>query len=294
MLPRMGVSARAALLASSLAAALLLAGGGAAARTGNSDVAALQVALRAKGVYRGDVDGIAGPQTERAVRVLQRRARVRVDGVVGPQTRSVLGRFSRHQLGRRILRRKMIGWDVAELQFLLAWHGFPSGPFDGRLGARTERAVIRFQRWAGLAVDGWAGPATISILRAPLPLSPIRLSAPIAAPVGDVFGPRGDRFHAGVDFPAPWGAPVIATAAGRVSYAGWLRGGWGSVVSLAHAGGVRTTYAHLSRIDVRVGQRVASGRRVGLVGATGNATGPHLHFEVRLRGAFVDPLTAIR
>jgi murein DD-endopeptidase MepM/ murein hydrolase activator NlpD len=62
---------------------------------------------------------------------------------------------------------------------------------------------------------------------------------------------------------------------------------------LAHGSGVRTFYAHLSRIDVRLGQRVASGSTVGLVGATGRATGPHLHFEVRLRGAAVDPATAL-
>jgi peptidoglycan hydrolase-like protein with peptidoglycan-binding domain len=293
MVPHMGASAKAGVLVSALAAALVVAGP-VPARVWSSDVAALQVALRAKGVYAGDIDGIAGPQTRRAVRVLQRRARVGVDGVVGPRTRSALGRLGRHQLGRRILRRGMTGWDVAELQFLLAWHGFPSGPFDGLLGRRTEAALLRFQRWSGLVPDGLAGPSTTSVLRAPPPVSPIALSQPVAAPVGEVFGPRGARFHAGVDFPAPSGAPVFAAAAGRVTYAGWLPGGWGTVVTVAHRRGVRTTYAHLSRVDVRVGAPVATGERLGLVGATGNATGPHLHFEVRLRGAFVDPLTALR
>ena len=65
-------------------------------------------------------------------------------------------------------------------------------------------------------------------------------------------------------------------------------------MTIAHRDGVRTMYAHLSRVDVRVGQRVRTGARVGLVGATGDATGPHLHFEVRLRGAAVDPLPALR
>jgi murein DD-endopeptidase MepM/ murein hydrolase activator NlpD len=289
----MGVSAKAVLFLSTLAAALLLSGP-ATGRIGSSDVAALQVALRAKGVYGGDVDGIAGPQTKRGVRVLQRRARLPVDGVVGPRTRSALGRLGRHQLGRRMLRQGMTGWDVAELQYLLAWHGFPSGAFDGRLGARTERALLRFQRWAGLLADGLAGHATVSVLRAPAPISPIALSLPIAAPVGDAFGPRGARFHAGVDFPAPSGTPVVAAASGHVTYADWLPGGWGNVVSVAHGSGVRTTYAHLSRIDVRLGDRIAGGERVGLVGSTGYSTGPHLHFEVRLRGAFVDPLSALR
>jgi hypothetical protein len=280
-------------LISTLAAGLLLAGT-AGARSWSSDVAALQVALREKGIYAGSVDGIAGPQTARAVRALQRRARLPVDGVVGRRTRAALGRLGRHQLGRRMLRRGMVGWDVAELQFLLAWHGFPSGNFDGRLGARAHSALVRFQRWAGLLADGIAGPSSISVLRAPPPVSPVRLASPVAAPVGDVFGPRGARFHAGVDFPAPMGTPVVAAAAGHVTYAGWLPGGWGNIVTLAHGSGVRTTYAHLSRVDVRLGAGVAQGARVGLVGSTGYSTGPHLHFEVRLRGAYVDPLSALR
>jgi murein DD-endopeptidase MepM/ murein hydrolase activator NlpD len=72
------------------------------------------------------------------------------------------------------------------------------------------------------------------------------------------------------------------------------RDGWGLLVTIAHRDGVRTMYAHLSRIDVRLGERVRAGERVGRVGATGDATGPHLHFEVRVRGAAVDPLSALR
>jgi murein DD-endopeptidase MepM/ murein hydrolase activator NlpD len=78
-----------------------------------------------------------------------------------------------------------------------------------------------------------------------------------------------------------------------VTFAGWSAGGWGYLVAIAHSNGVRTLYAHLSRVSVRVGQRVAAGQRVGRVGASGYATGPHLHFEVRLRGAAVDPLPAL-
>jgi murein DD-endopeptidase MepM/ murein hydrolase activator NlpD len=71
-----------------------------------------------------------------------------------------------------------------------------------------------------------------------------------------------------------------------------MPGGWGYLVSIAHGNGVRTMYAHLSRIDVRVGARVGAGHQIGLVGSTGHSTGPHLHFEVRVRGAAVDPLPA--
>jgi murein DD-endopeptidase MepM/ murein hydrolase activator NlpD len=78
-----------------------------------------------------------------------------------------------------------------------------------------------------------------------------------------------------------------------VTWAGRLAGGWGKLVVVAHADGVRTMYAHLSSIAVRLGERVATGDRLGAVGATGEATGPHLHFEVRLRGAAVDPRPAL-
>ena len=119
-----------------------------------------------------------------------------------------------------------------------------------------------------------------------------RMSAPSA--FRSLFGPRGYGFHAGVDLVAPAGAPVAAAAPGRVVWAGYRAGGWGLLVTIAHRDGVRTMYAHLSRVGVRLGERVAAGARVGRVGATGDATGPHLHFEVRLRGAAVDPLPALR
>lgn len=282
-------------LSVAVAAALAVSGlAGSAKAFGDPAVAALQIALHARRLYHGSVDGVAGPQTASAVRRFQRKARVPVDGVVDPRTRSALGRLGRPALGSRVLTFDAVGWDVSALQFLLAWHGFPLGVFDGRLGSHTDAAIRRFQRWAGLRVDGVAGPATLAALRAPPATSPILLSWPVHAVLGDRFGPRGKRFHAGIDFPAPRGTPVLAAGPGRVTWAGHRRGGWGLLVTVAHANGVRSMYAHLKRVDVRVGQRVEAGSRVGLVGATGHASGPHLHFEVRLRGAAIDPLTALR
>jgi murein DD-endopeptidase MepM/ murein hydrolase activator NlpD len=258
---------------------------------GDPRVAALQVALRARGWYAGTVDGVAGPATAKAVRRLQRRAGLAADGVAGARTLRVL---RRHELGSRMLRRGVAGFDVAELQFELAWHGFPSGSFDGGFGARTEGALRRFQRWARLTPDGRAGPATFAALRGPVPRCPITLASPLHAPLGDRYGPRGIRFHSGIDLRAPTGAGVIAAGPGRVTWAGWLGGGWGLLVVVAHPRNVRTMYAHLSRIEVRLGQRVQAGWELGRVGATGDATGPHLHFEVRVRDAAVDPLPALR
>jgi murein DD-endopeptidase MepM/ murein hydrolase activator NlpD len=273
--------------------AVLLALAPSAAAMGSPSVAALQVALRARGLYEGTIDGVKGDATERAVRAFQRKAGLPVDGVFGPKTRAALGRFGRPRIGSRPLDDGKIGWDVAALQYALAWHGFPSGAIDGHFGAHTAAAVRRFQRWSSLAVDGIAGPAVFTALRMPPAGSPVALSAPLDMPSTDGFGPRGARFHTGLDFPAPTGTPVLSAGSGSVRFAGWYAG-YGYLVAVAHGSGVRTLYAHLSKLTVRLGDPVAQGERVGLVGSTGASTGPHLHFEVRVRGAAVDPLTALR
>jgi peptidoglycan hydrolase-like protein with peptidoglycan-binding domain len=275
-----------------LAAALVLP---ASARgvVGNPAIAALQVGLRAHGLYKGAIDGIAGPRTTRAVRRLQQRAQIPVDGVPGPQTRRALGRFGRHPFGSRPLRKGVKGWDVSALQFKLAWHGFASGDLDGDFGPRTRRALERFQRWAGLHVDGVAGAATLRALRRPPAAPTLLLAWPLQKPVlGDPFGPRGDKFHTGVDIRAPKGTPVYAARAGKVVFSGWAAG-YGFLVVIFHGSGERTWYGHLARIDVRKGVWVDGGVQIGLVGSTGDATGPHLHFEVRVRGAAIDPLRAL-
>jgi hypothetical protein len=259
----------------------------------DAGLAALQVALHSRGLYAGAIDGVTGPRTTRAIKRFQRRAGLTPNGIPGAATRKALGRYGTHVLGSRPLTRGATGWDVAALQFLLAWHGFPSATIDGGLGMHTERALRRFQRWAGIEPDGVAGATTYAVLRLPPARCPISLAWPVAGQIGDPFGPRGNRFHAGVDIIAPSGALVGAAASGRVTWAGRLAGGWGKLVVVAHADGVRTMYAHLSSIAVRLGERVATGDRLGAVGATGEATGPHLHFEVRLRGAAVDPRPAL-
>ena len=280
-------------VAAAIAAGALVAAPAAHA-AGRPAVAALQVTLRHHHVYRGPVDGIAGGATTAAVIRFQRRHGLTPDGVAGPKTRRAFGRFARHVLGSRKLAPGNTGWDVAELQFALAWHGFPNANIDGGFGRHTERALIKFQRWAHLGPDGVAGPSTFHALRAPLPLSPIALAWPLQAPIGSPLGPRGIGFHPGIDLPAPTGTPVGAAAAGQVIFARFDRGGYGNLVEVAHGGGVVSMYAHLSGFSVHVGQSVSTGMRVGRVGASGEATGPHLHFEVRVRGAAVDPVPALR
>ena len=117
---------------------------------------------------------------------------------------------------------------------------------------------------------------------------------PVAGPVSSPFGWRnlsvaGNRFHGGTDFVAATGTPVVAARGGRVVFAGW-GGAYGYTVYLDHETGWQTRYAHLSRIDVIVGDLVRQGARLGAVGSTGASTNAHLHFEVRFEGRALDPL----
>jgi murein DD-endopeptidase MepM/ murein hydrolase activator NlpD len=262
---------------------------------GSVRLAALQVGLMQQGLYSGPVDGLEGPATRKAVLALQKRAGLPANGLPSRKVRAALGRWGRWELGDRSLHVGTSGWDVAELQFELAWHGFPSGLFTGVLESHVDAALVRYQTWAGLEPDGIAGPRTLASLRStPVPHSPMRLAWPLRAPVSSPFGPRGYGFHSGVDLAAPMGTPVLAAAPGQVMWAAPMAGGWGNLVIVQHRRGVQSMYAHLSHIDVYPGYHVAAGERIGLVGATGDATSPHLHFEVRVRGASVDPLSALR
>jgi murein DD-endopeptidase MepM/ murein hydrolase activator NlpD len=101
------------------------------------------------------------------------------------------------------------------------------------------------------------------------------------------------RAHLGVDLGAPMGTPVHTVGNGVVSFSG-VQNGYGNVVVVTHSGGRETVYAHLSRIDVNKGATVAQGALIGAVGATGWATGPHLHFEFKVKGAQVDPTQIAR
>ena len=114
-------------------------------------------------------------------------------------------------------------------------------------------------------------------------------------PISSSFGVRKDpftgesRFHNGIDIAAPKKSPVVATACGRVTFAGKTRGGYGKLVRIDHQNGYQTCYAHLRRIKTRCGKFVKRGEKIGAVGATGRATGSHLQYEVRKNGKPVDP-----
>ena len=230
----------------------------------------------------------------------QRRRGLSVDGVVGPQTRRAFGKRGRPAFGSRTMKRGARGWDVAAMQYILARRGYPPGAIDAVFGPMTDAALRNFQRALGLSADGLAGPATIAGLRhgsasrgtTPVANGPVRLLRPVPGPIGDRFGARrkGGRTHTGIDFPAQAGTPIGAAGVGVTEFAGRNRGGYGNLVVVRHRLGYTTWYAHLSVITTFVGQKVTGGTRLGFVGSTGNATGPHLHFELRKNATPIDPI----
>lgn len=118
-------------------------------------------------------------------------------------------------------------------------------------------------------------------------------SWPVTGRISSHYGPRWGRMHHGLDIAVNTGTPVKAAAKGRVSFAG-NNGGYGLLVIIDHGNGVETRYAHNSRINVKVGQYVSRGDVVALSGNTGSSTGPHVHFEIRLKGNSVNPLNYLR
>jgi murein DD-endopeptidase MepM/ murein hydrolase activator NlpD len=116
-----------------------------------------------------------------------------------------------------------------------------------------------------------------------------RLIWPASGSVSSPFGMRWGRLHAGIDVPLSVGTPLRAADGGRVVIAGWT-GGYGNYTCIQHTGSLSTCYAHQSSLGVGVGANVSQGQVIGQSGNTGNSTGPHLHFEVRVNGSPVDPM----
>ena len=116
---------------------------------------------------------------------------------------------------------------------------------------------------------------------------------PSVGQITSVFGPRNSGFHHGLDIAAPIGTEVKAARSGKVEFVGWLNV-YGRTVIINHGNGYQTLYAHNDQLLVEKGQYVAAGEKIATIGATGNVTGPHLHFEVIVDGRRVDPLSFLR
>jgi murein DD-endopeptidase MepM/ murein hydrolase activator NlpD len=176
------------------------------------------------------------------------------------------------------MRRRSVESEVAEMESLSTAE---ESELEGLIVER-ERELAAQQRAAGIA----GAPPSAGGLG--------RFSWPVIGTITSPFGWRtnpnggGPEFHQGLDIAAPTGTTVTAAAAGTVLMAQWY-GGYGNYILIDHGGGYSTGYGHLSAFYVSVGQVVQRGQAIGAVGMTGDATGPHLHFEVRIAGKPVDP-----
>jgi murein DD-endopeptidase MepM/ murein hydrolase activator NlpD len=196
----------------------------------------------------------------------------------------------------------------------LAGLAAPSGAADTdsvRLTAAAQTSALLLSPTAAKRLDLLDGPAPKAAVAAPAKAKPAapratrsrtvvkkkpvvrdRYCRPNGGGISSNYGPRWGRMHKGVDFDGSYGSPIRAVAAGRVVSAGY-DGGYGKMVTIRHSDGTVTAYAHMSRIAVESG-RVEACEVIGYVGSTGNSTGPHLHFEVRIGGGTVSPLRWLR
>lgn len=196
-----------------------------------------------------------------------------------------LTRFADSRAARASLAIRKLGLDPA-VMLRTADRDAMGGPLEllatgrnGEIDPRFERLGLSLARMAALerGLDG---------------IPQVRPAA--IAEISSGFGYRRDPFtgggamHAGIDFRGPIGAPIYAAADGVVSFVG-QKSGYGNVVEVSHGNGLMTRYAHLSRFNSRVGQRVAAGEQIAALGNTGRSTGPHLHFEVRINDRAVNP-----
>ena len=155
---------------------------------------------------------------------------------------------------------------------------------------RAQYSDVQVMKWIVNGQTGWFDGSSEQQASA-------GLMAPVAGRITSGFGYRYhpilhfSRLHAGIDFGAAYGSPIAAAADGQVVGAGWT-GGYGRQVRIVHEGGLMTTYSHMSAIVAQPGTIVRQGQVIGYVGSSGLSTGPHLHFEVRVGGRPVNPLTA--
>jgi hypothetical protein len=227
-----------------------------AAQALNPQIAGLQVALRAYGLYGAAIDGIAGPKTVTATKAFQRRVGLPVDGRAGSRMRRALGPLGSPLFGRRTLRAGRFGWDVSVLQFLLARRG-ALVPVDGYFDGATARALRRYQRARRLQVDGIAGPRTLTALAR---------GRPALAP--SVGGPRPFGVRALL---AHW-ARVYSVDPGLVRALAWMESGYQpGLVSSSGARGVMQVlpstrdFVETLLLRRRVPWTVSGGIHVGVV-----------------------------
>lgn len=154
----------------------------------------------------------------------------------------------------------------------------------------ARRTLVTVQATAGPPAEGSQTDRRRAAEQFAVPIESPRVTSRFGPRIDPITGARG-RMHRGIDFGAPTGTPVLATASGRVLLGGYCDGGTGNCVVIEHEGGWRSQYFHLHRVNVRPGQTVRQGQVIGQVGSTGRSTGPHLHFQIGRGGDAMDPET---
>lgn len=227
------------------------------------------------------VDGIFGRETESVVLQIQELAGISTDGIVGKQTEEVL----------RILEESVIVYTVQRgdtLSDLAFAYGTTVNQIMRRNGLDNPNQLYAGQR---LLIPNISQVAFSGARRTPC----VTFKWPLQGRISSGFGWRNHpitkvrHFHAGIDIAAPHGTPVRAAAAGRVVSAGRM-GAYGLAVVIDHGSGYTTWYGHCSKLLVRVGDQVKEGQQIALVGSTGQSTGPHLDFRIKIGEYAVDPL----
>jgi murein DD-endopeptidase MepM/ murein hydrolase activator NlpD len=251
-------------------------------------------------------------QTERTVRarreaerrvVAVRRSlegeKLRLDAAVATQQRARMQLASLADQRQALLtaaeaERRTVAGQVAQLEELSASEEAALESLIRQRQREEEerrRALAEAARRAALLAGREAPPENAG--------APGSFSWPVSGPITSPFGLRSNPFgtglemHPGIDIGAPMGATIAAASGGRVIFAGSY-GGYGNAVIIDHGGATSTLYGHCSQIFVADGQDVQRGQAIGAVGMTGRATGPHLHFEVRVNGVPVDPISRLR
>jgi murein DD-endopeptidase MepM/ murein hydrolase activator NlpD len=187
------------------------------------------------------------------------------------------------------------GSAVAQFKQVLASTGLDVRRLFAKFGANSAEGGPFVPPPRGGKLPGQLDAKQLAVLRRvakalplSLPLNHFRLTSPFGLRRGPFRGRK--EFHTGDDLAAPYMSPVYSPAAGTVVYAGWMPGGYGKVVEINDGNGVSTLFAHLHRYTVLVGEHVAAHTQIGYIGTTGRATGPHLHYEIRVNGHPQDPM----
>lgn len=184
--------------------------------------------------------------------------------------------------------RSAVAADEAEHAGLLEEVRRRKAEFEAEINARRAESSMVSALLRGLAARPTAAAGAVEGSTAALatPLPGVAITSQFGPRLHPIFGTA--RMHDGIDYGAPQGMPIRAAAAGTVVAAG-VRGGYGNATIVDHGGGVATLYAHQSEMYLAAGTAVRAGQVIGAVGSTGFSTGPHLHFEVRVKGVPVDP-----